>query len=78
MTEFASGDGEPISREVLLRLLSELISLREKVEQAELAANIYGQSIMRRKRVRSVPPAALRHRTTMFEQRPPASGALKA
>jgi hypothetical protein len=56
MAEFASKDVEPIRREVLLHELSELISLREKVEQAELAANIYGQSIMRRRRARATPP----------------------
>ena len=31
----------PISRERLLRKMSEVISLREKVAQAELAAHLY-------------------------------------
>jgi hypothetical protein len=35
--------------------MSELISLREKVEQAELAAHVYGESI-RRRRARDVEP----------------------
>jgi hypothetical protein len=52
----ASRDAQPIPSEVLLRELSELISLREKVEQAELAANVYGQSIMRRRSTRATPP----------------------
>ena len=50
------GTRQPISNEVLVRALSELISLREKVEQAELKANIYGQSAMRRRGARVTPP----------------------
>jgi hypothetical protein len=52
----ASRDAQPIPQDVLLHELSELISLREKVEQAELAANVYGESIVRRRRVRASPP----------------------
>jgi hypothetical protein len=33
--------------------MSELISLRERVEQAELAARTYGESIARRRRERA-------------------------
>ncbi|WP_152621660.1 hypothetical protein [Bradyrhizobium japonicum] len=60
MTEFALSERESITREVLLHSLSELISLREKVEQAELAASFYGQRTMRRTLLRAVPPAAQR------------------
>jgi hypothetical protein len=56
MAEFAAKDVEPIPRAVLIRELSELISLRERVEQAELAANIYGVSILQRRRARATPP----------------------
>ena len=34
-----------ISREELFQKMSEVISLREKVAQAELAAHLYGQSL---------------------------------
>jgi hypothetical protein len=54
----ASTGAQPIPEEVLLHELSELISLREKVEQAELAANVYGESIVRRRRARPAPPKA--------------------
>jgi hypothetical protein len=53
----ASRGPQPIPEDVLLHELSELISLREKVEQAELAANSYGESSVRRKRPRAVPPS---------------------
>ncbi len=56
MFDGVARDAQPIPQDVLLRELSELISLREKVEQAELAANIYGESIARRRRVRATPP----------------------
>jgi len=46
----ASTDTQPISQQLLLRKMSELISLRERVEQAELAARTYGESIARRRR----------------------------
>jgi len=46
----ASADAQPISGEVLLRKMSELVSLRERVEQAELIARVYGESVARRKR----------------------------
>lgn len=49
-------DAQPIPQDVLLRELSELISLREKVEQAELAANNYGAGIVRRRRERAIAP----------------------
>jgi hypothetical protein len=45
----ASRDAQSVPAEVLLREMSELISLRERVEQAELAAHIYGESVMRRR-----------------------------
>jgi hypothetical protein len=51
----ASTDAQPIPHDVLLHELSELLSLRERVEQAELAANVYGESIVRRRRI---PPKA--------------------
>ena len=35
----------PISRKELFQKMSEIISLREKVAQAELAAHLYGQSL---------------------------------
>ena len=34
-----------ISREQLFQKMSEVISLREKVAQAELAAHLYGQTL---------------------------------
>jgi hypothetical protein len=34
-----------ISREELFQKMSEVISLREKVAQAELAAHLYGQTL---------------------------------
>ena len=34
-----------ISREQLFQKMSEVISLREKVAQAELAAHLYGQAL---------------------------------
>jgi hypothetical protein len=43
-------DAQPISGEVLLRKMSELVSLRERVEQAELTARVYGESVARRRR----------------------------
>jgi hypothetical protein len=52
----ASSGTQTIPVDVLLHELSELISLREKVEQAELAANVYGESIVRRKRARTTLP----------------------
>jgi hypothetical protein len=58
MTKFdgASTDAQLSRQDVLLHQLSELISLREKVEQAELAANVYGESIVRRRRTAAAPP----------------------
>jgi len=50
-----SSDAELISEDALFREMSELISLRERVEQAELAARIYGESVERRRRERAVP-----------------------
>jgi hypothetical protein len=35
----------PISRDLLFQKMSEIISLREKVAQAELAAHSYGQGL---------------------------------
>jgi hypothetical protein len=49
----ASNNTRPISEDVLFRMMSELISLREKVEQAELAAHVYRGSVMGRARDRS-------------------------
>lgn len=48
----ASSDARPISEDVLFRKMSELISLRERVEQAELAARVYGGTVVRRARTR--------------------------
>lgn len=39
-----------ISEGVLFRKMSELISLRERAQQAELAARVYGGTVMRRAR----------------------------
>ena len=36
----------PISSEKLLQKMSEIISLREKVAQAELAAHLYGLTLL--------------------------------
>jgi hypothetical protein len=42
----ASSDAQPNSKDFLFRMMSELISLRERVGQAELAAGIYGESVV--------------------------------
>lgn len=52
----ASSYAQPISAKVLYHKMSELISLRERVEQAELAAHVYGESVMRRARPLTAPP----------------------
>jgi hypothetical protein len=59
----ASADAQPISGAVLLGRMSELVSLREEVEQAELIARIYGESVARRRR--ELAPSGRRKRLPM-------------